>query len=169
MAFLDIRPPKPAEESFTYVKTKAMLIFTRIVATAAIGSQLGVYAILPENMQKPVSTGLLAVGLLAVAAGNEKQGSAIIQDRLGKRDVWTKDGKPGANQDEALYQAFLTKDQKQLVETAVSKHLEPKEIEAPTLSSDDLKTISNTIKESIGSPQPPSRPRIVDPAWEAPV
>jgi hypothetical protein len=120
---MDIRPPKKPTESFTIVRAKALIVFSRIVGVTAIASQLGVFTLVPEKYQKPVSVGALLIGLVAIWTGNEKQGSVIVQDRLSKRDIFTEPGKPGANKENALYQVFLTAGELTLANAAVTQGL----------------------------------------------
>jgi hypothetical protein len=120
---MDIRPPKAASESFTIIRAQGLMMFSRIVGTVALCSQLGIFTLVPEKYQKPVSTAVLLIGVGAVAAGNEKQGSAIIQDRMAKRDVYTESGKPGADKENALHQVFMNPAELALAQKAVAGQL----------------------------------------------
>jgi hypothetical protein len=101
------------------------MLFSRVVASTAIASQLGIFSFVPNQYQKPVSAGVLGIGILAILAGNEKQGSAIVQARLAKRDIFTEPGKPGASKENALYQVFLTAGELALAKAAVIQQSQP--------------------------------------------
>lgn len=122
---MDVRPPKAASESFTIVRARGLMVFSRIVGTVALCSQLGIFSLVPEKYEKPVSTAVLLIGVGAVAAGNEKQGSAIIQDRMSKRDVFTDNGKPGTNKEDALYQVFMNQAEIEIANKALAGKLVP--------------------------------------------
>ena len=122
---MDVRPPKAASESFTIVRARGMMMFSRIVGTVALCSQLGIFSLVPEKYQKPVSTAVLLIGVAAVAAGNEKQGSAIIQDRMAKRDIYTDKGKPGTDKENALHQVFMNQSEIEVAQKALSGELVP--------------------------------------------
>lgn len=122
---MDIRPPKAASESFTIVRAQGLMMFSRIVGTVALCSQLGIFSLVPEKYQKPVSTAVLLIGLGAVAAGNEKQGTAIIQDRMSKKDIFTDNGKPGTNKENALHQVFMNSAEIELADKALRGDLVP--------------------------------------------
>jgi hypothetical protein len=122
---MDIRPPKRPTESFTIVRAKALIVFSRIVGVTAIASQLGILSFVPEKYQKPVSAGALLIGIVAIWTGNEKQGSAIVQARLSKRDIFTEPNKPGASKENALYQVFLTAGELALANAAVTRQNQP--------------------------------------------
>jgi hypothetical protein len=68
---------------------------------------------------------VLAIGLVALYTGNEKQASALIADRSSKPDIFTKDGKPGRNKQEALMQVFMTAAELELAKRATSGDLVP--------------------------------------------
>jgi hypothetical protein len=163
---MDIRPPKRPTESFTIVRAKALIVFSRIVAGTALASQLGIFSFVPEKYQKPVSAGVMGIGILAILAGNEKQGSAIVQARLSKRDIFTEPNKPGASKENALFQVFLTAGELALAQTAVTRQNQPiadRPAKVPTVSMHETvgnllraqaATVINGLPPSIGDGNP---------------
>lgn len=122
-----IEPPRPAEKSFTILKAQALRTFSRTIgsltAVIAIATQSGALAFLPKEYEKPVSAGMILVGVAAMMLGNEKQGKAIIDERLSKNNLWTPTGKDGPNKQDALYTGFFSAAQKIVVEKALAGEL----------------------------------------------
>jgi len=129
---MDIRPPKPPEESFTITKAKWIQKFSNIVGAISgavvLLDQAGASALLPAKLQKYVTPGTLIVALAALYTGNSKQASALIVDRSNKPDIFTKKGTPGRNKEEALMQVFMTVAELELAKRAVSGELVPANI-----------------------------------------
>lgn len=126
---MDIRPPKPPEESFTIAKAKWIQKFSKIVGAISgavvLLDQAGATALLPSKIQKYVTPGVLGIGLIALYTGNEKQASALIADRSSKPDIFTKGGTPGRNQEDALFQVFMNAAQLELAKKATNGELVP--------------------------------------------
>jgi hypothetical protein len=126
---MDIRPPKPPEESFTITKAKWIEQFSKIVGAISgavvLLDQAGATALLPAKIQKYVTPGVLGIGLIALCTGNVKQASALIADRSGKPDIFTQTGKPGRNKQDALMQVFMSVAELELARKANSGELVP--------------------------------------------
>jgi hypothetical protein len=126
---MDIRPPKPPEESFTIAKARWLQKFSQLVGgisgLVVLLDQAGAGALLPSKFQKYVTPGVLTVGLLALYTGNQKQASALIADRASKPDIFSPTGTPGRNEKDALFQVFMTAAQLKLAEKATAGELVP--------------------------------------------
>jgi hypothetical protein len=126
---MDIRPPKPPEESFTIAKARWLQKFSQLVGgisgLVVLLDQAGASALLPAKIQKYVTPGVLVVGLAALYTGNQKQASALIADRSSKPDIFTADGTPGRNKADAMFQVFMTAAQLELANKATAGELVP--------------------------------------------
>jgi hypothetical protein len=173
--------PKLASESFTIVTAQTMRLFSRVVGGAvtlvAAASQFGLFSFVPKEYEKQVSMGVVAVGLIAIMAGNEKQGSAIIQDRMSKPDIFTERGKPGRNQEDAKSVAYLSPVESQLLEKAKTGQLIPVEHlnEARAITgrvADIAKTAQQAIAiapAAVAMASVADKARVLEEGWKAPV
>jgi hypothetical protein len=127
--FMDYRPPKPIDESFTITQVKWLKKFSNLVAVLAGGvaflDQIGAGALLPAKIQKYITPGVAIIAVTAFYTGNKKVGAALYADHANRSYNYTPDGTPGRSKQNALYQVFMTGAELVLAQKATSGQLVP--------------------------------------------
>jgi hypothetical protein len=124
---MDVRPPQSVDESFTIAQAKWLNKFSNLVGTVvgaiALLDQSGAFALLPAKLQRYVTPVALTTGVVALLAGQKKQGAALIANHSGRPYVYTPEGVPGRNKTNALYQVFMTGPEVLLAQKATTGEL----------------------------------------------
>lgn len=84
-----ILEPRPKEESLTIAIAQGQKLFTRILLGAIGVAQSGVLILAPAQYQAKISMAVMVLGGIAILAGHEQKGNALIEERLSKGDLWT--------------------------------------------------------------------------------
>jgi hypothetical protein len=126
---MDVRPPQSVDESFTIAQAKWLNKFSNLVGTVvgaiALLDQSGAFALLPAKLQRYVTPVALTTGVVALLAGQKKQGAALIANHSGRPYVYTPEGVPGRDQKDALNQVFMPAAEVAIARKAVAGELIP--------------------------------------------
>jgi hypothetical protein len=134
---MDVKPPQSTNASFTIAQAKWLNNFSNLVGSVvgaiALLDQSGAFFLLPAKLQKYVTPVALTTGVVALLAGQNKQGAALIANHSGRPYVYTPEGTPGRDQKDALNQVFMSDAEVAIARKAVAGELVPPNI-APNAS-----------------------------------
>jgi hypothetical protein len=129
---MDVKPPQSINESFTITQAKWLNNFSNLVGSVvgaiALLDQSGAFFLLPAKLQKYVTPVALTTGVVALLAGQNKQGAALIANHSGRPYVYTPDGTPGRDENDALNQVFMSDAEVAIARRAVAGELVPPNI-----------------------------------------
>jgi len=108
---VSLEPPKHLNQSFIAAQAIALKTLNKIIGITSLLGIGGLTMFCPPNLKQYVPQAAGAIGIIAYAIGNEKTGTAIINERLRHGNVFDPTKKIGADTaEEASWTAKLDKE-----------------------------------------------------------
>jgi hypothetical protein len=164
---VSLEPPKHLQESFIAAQAIGLKALNKVIGFVSLVGIGGLTIFSPPNMKQYAPQVAGAVGIIAYFIGNEKTGTAIINERLRQGNVFDPTKKIGADTaEEASWTAKLDResaDRFKSLQPVIEGGIDI--LQLPLVQ----EQMQKAIAEALANQPEKKTERVLDPAYEAPV